>query len=257
MTQSTSSNTAQGNSTTGTRYSSSRLVGLLAELSQQSSTAPRSDIAQGLGSMIDLSESIVISDTLAGLGKMSAAPVSTVGVEPMERLQLGHAAMVKSVMGSVARDSTSAKITLGMFLDDQQQDEARSQMEGPVDFQPYLKLYAALQRDLEFKARKIQADIRSVLAARSADGARLAALDAALADPVAKHSRAMFAKIPVLLANRFNAIASQKDTPALDVQEQLSKLLQTILLAEIEARLMPAVGLIEALEEELEPNVDK
>ena len=138
-----------------------------------------------------------------------------------------------------------------MFLDDQESTAVEEQ----VDYQPYLKLYGALQRDLEFKARNIQADIRKALAASSAEGAQLAAVDAALADPVAKHARAVFAKIPGLLQARFQAVADQGDTPAAEIHEQLSDLLQTILLAEIEARLLPALGLIEALEEDIETRV--
>ena len=125
-----------------------------------------------------------------------------------------------------------------------------------VDYQPYLKLYGALQRDLEFKARNIQADIRKALAASSPEGAQLAAVDAALADPVAKHSRAVFAKIPGLLKTRFQAVSrSGRYTCSRSIHEQLSDLLQTILLAEIEARLLPALGLIEALEDDIETRV--
>ena len=47
----------------------------------------------------------------------------------------------------------------------------------------------------------------------------------------------------------------QGDTAAAVIHEQLSDLLQTILLAEIEARLLPALGLIEALEDDIETRV--
>jgi len=240
-------NTSRANS----RYSSSRLVSLLTTLAQHSATPARSHIAQGLGRMIDLADSIEISDTLDSLARMPAAQTGPANTDPAKRLQQGHAAMVKVVTGSLSRGSSPARITLGMFLDGQE----LAAVDGTVDYQPYLKLYGALQRDLEFKARNIQADIRKALAASSPEGARLAAVDDALADPVAKQSRAVFAKIPGLLKTRFQAVADQDDTATAVIHEQLSDLLQTILLAEIEARLLPALGLVEALEDDIETRV--
>ena len=240
-------NTSRAN----TRHSSSRLVSLLATLADQSAAPTRSHIAQGLGRMIDLSNSIEISDTLDSVSRINAAQPDPANTNPVQRLQLGHAAMVKAVTGSLSRGSSPARITLGMFLEDQESTGVDEQ----VDYQPYLKLYGALQRDLEFKARNIQADIRKALAASSPEGAQLAAVDAALADPVAKQSRAVFAKIPGLLKTRFQTVANQSDTTVALIHDQLSDLLQTILLAEIEARLLPALGLIEALEDDIETRV--
>lgn len=208
---------------------------------------PRNQVAQGLGRMIDLPDSISISDTLYKLPRIKTAAVAA-QIDPVKKLQLGHAAMIKAVTGSLAMGKSPARITLGMFIETAPGKDGAQ----PLDYQPYLKLHEALQRDLDFKARTLQADIRKCLAQSSASGARLAALDAALAEPIARRSRVLFAKIPGLLQAHFKAITAQADVPDTAVQQQLSDTLQTILLAEIEARLLPALGLVEALEKDVD-----
>lgn len=232
-----------------TRLNTTRLISLLSSLTDRSATLPRNQVAQGLGRMIDLPDSISIADTLDKLPRIKPGETG-MQADPVLRLQRGHAAMIKTVTGSLSMGSSPARITLGMFIEPAAGKDGA--LQPPPDYQAYLKLHAALQRDLDFKARTLQADIRKCLAQHSRNSARLAAIDGALAEPIARRSRALFAKIPGLLQAHFQAIAAQADVPEEAVQQQLSDTLQTVLLAEIEARLLPALGLIEALEEEVD-----
>lgn len=227
-----------------TRRNTSRLISQLSQLTQRSATLPRNQVAQGLGAMIDLSDSIKISDTLDRLPRITTSEAAT-QTDPVLRLQQGHAAMIKVVTGSLSTSSSPAKITLGMFI-----ENSLAADDDAIDYQPYLKLHAALQRDLEFKARNIQTDIGKCLAQHSPQGARLAAIDAALAEPIARRARTLFAKIPDLLREHFQAITAQPEVPQQNIRLQLSETLQNVLLAEIEARLQPALGLLEALNED-------
>ena len=106
--------------------------------------------------------------------------------------------------------------------------------------------------------------------------AQLASLDASMADTLADFSRRAFAGVPHLLAKRFyylnqqyrqaraeqpeltNGLSSSvRDETARWLQkdgwlDRFIREMQAVLLAELELRLMPVIGLIEALEFEVE-----
>ena len=89
---------------------------------------------------------------------------------------------------------------------------------------------------------------------------RICAIDAALTDALAAHSRRYFTSVPRLLERRLEFLFKRhraqveegKDPAAdwLETREQFRREAQGLLLAEIEARLLPSLGLIEALNEE-------
>jgi hypothetical protein len=120
----------------------------------------------------------------------------------------------------------------------------------------------------------LRRQLQQIMSGRSATLAQLAALDNSMADTMADFSRRIFAGIPHLLAKRFYYLNQQyrqaraenaelDDGQANSVQDESSRWLkkggwldrfiremQAVLLAELELRLMPVFGLIEALEVE-------
>ena len=88
--------------------------------------------------------------------------------------------------------------------------------------------------------------------------ARLSALDSALGDPLGSWSRQCFAAAPSLLGKRFIQLHRQCCSTAgetgnwpLLLQGFCTEMRET-LLAEIDARLLPALGLIEAVNAQIE-----
>jgi hypothetical protein len=89
--------------------------------------------------------------------------------------------------------------------------------------------------------------------------AQLAALDTALGDPISAHTRRIFAVVPRLLQKRFEFLIEQyRQASAGNQREQnlwhqthaqFRSDMQGLLLAEIDTRLLPVLGLIEALDE--------
>ena len=152
-------------------------------------------------------------------------------------------------------------------------------------FEPYRRFVAAHQRQMESTLRSLRAQLRLQLNQRASAGQQLAALDAAFENILAEREAALLAKTSKLLEKRFVqalkshmqlqaqalpvALAAEtadatndakdgieamtsalNDTPKDDPSSWLMPLRQTIrqaLLAELDTRLQPALGLLEAL----------
>ena len=153
-------------------------------------------------------------------------------------------------------------------------------------FEPYRRFVAAHQRQMESTLRSLRAQLRLQLNQRASAGQQLAALDAAFENILAEREAALLAKTSKLLEKRFvqalkahmqlqaqalpvalaaktadaaNGLAEASDAsmddvliapPKADPSSWLMPLRQTIrqaLLAELDTRLQPALGLLEAL----------
>ena len=133
-----------------------------------------------------------------------------------------------------------------------------------TSYERYQLFYVNHQREIIFKLNKLRADTRSAVSAHSTKLAQLVALDTALEATLNVHTQKLFAGVPRLLGKRFQALYQQHqqaitDPLADDPQlwgepggwlEQFNHEMQGLLLAELEVRLQPILGLIEALNEE-------
>jgi hypothetical protein len=122
----------------------------------------------------------------------------------------------------------------------------------------------------------LRGQLQQIISGRSHELAQLATLDSSMADTTADFSRRAFAGIPHLLAKRFYFLNQQyrdmrseyidlEPAPANSAQSETARWLQkgewldcfiremqAVLLAELELRLLPVIGLVEALEFEVE-----
>lgn len=153
-------------------------------------------------------------------------------------------------------------------------------------FDPYRRFVAAHQRQMESTVRSLRAQLRLQLSKQGSAGQQLAELDAAFENILAEREAALLAKTSKLLEKRFVqalkahmqvqaqalpvALAAEtadgltdaheddidampsvtNDIPKADPSSWLMPLRQTIrqaLLAELDTRLQPALGLLEAL----------
>ncbi|MCB1773503.1 MAG: DUF3348 family protein [Gammaproteobacteria bacterium] len=145
--------------------------------------------------------------------------------------------------------------------------------EALLTFEPYHRFYAAHQREFDARIHRLQLRVREALSGRSASLARLVALDENLRELVSAQTRKSLAAIPNLLGRRFDALLKaaqgrdrqdgddEVDTPgnapgatAFGAEGWLQGFyrdMQDLLLAELDLRLMPVLGLVEAVEEEV------
>jgi hypothetical protein len=214
-------------------------------------TEPPKNFVQNLGRVFNLPDSIRIA---TALDRDHAADFTASGVSRShirEGFLRARAALVGAVLRQLVPGDGSARLRF---------PTANPAAGGePPSLEAYLGFYAALQRDVDFKIRNLQAGIREEVASVSPTLAQLAALDASLGEPLAFYSRGSFAAVPGLLRPRIESIlgnyrqASALDRAAGNLWRETETLLRTeiqeSLLAELDTRLLPTLGLLEALEE--------
>ena len=144
----------------------------------------------------------------------------------------------------------------------------------------YLRFYSLYQSEMESRVLQLHTRIRRQLTSQSSGLAQLAALDGKLGEILTAYSRKALRVIPVLLTKRFHYLHSQysetisKDDSLLversadkNVNRNADKNpdkaihdflreMQCLLLAELDCRLQPTLGLIDALCSEF-PEQDK
>jgi len=144
----------------------------------------------------------------------------------------------------------------------------------------YLRFYSLYQSEMESRVLQLHTRIRRQLTSQSSGLAQLAALDGKLGEILTAYSRKALRVIPVLLTKRFHYLHSQysetisKDDSLLveksadkNVNRNADKNpdkaihdflreMQCLLLAELDCRLQPTLGLIDALCSEF-PEKDK
>lgn len=119
-------------------------------------------------------------------------------------------------------------------------------------YEPLRRHHLARQQEMALQVRQLRAKVRGALRSASRRLQKLATLDAAFEHMLGERESKLFSSVPVLLEKRFRRLhkAHAQDTdptwfPA------FGNALQATLLAELEVRLHPSMGLIEAYNEEM------
>ncbi|EXI82488.1 MAG: hypothetical protein AW10_00596 [Candidatus Accumulibacter appositus] len=134
-----------------------------------------------------------------------------------------------------------------------------------TSYKRYQQFYANQQREIALRINTLRANVRLAVSGRSSRLARLVVLDSGLDEAFSAPAQKLFAEVPRLLGKRFDDLyqshletiagGEADDDPQLWSQAggwlaQFSGEMQEALLAELEARLQPVLGLMEALKEE-------
>lgn len=227
---------------TRTHFHSSRLVRLLSDLAVVEPVAPGMAFAQKLGQWVGITDAITLhaAHTASPPGQPSRTP-SGAGAAIGDEFARMRAALENAIT------------------------KRGSPIDGAAAYEPYRRYYFAQQRDMELTVRAWRAKVRSVLGKASPALQQLAALDAALDAILAARESKLFSTVPALLEQRFAQLrqahqqrlldTNQADHPDLGMKPgawlaRFGHELQTVLLAELDVRLQPTVGLLEALHNE-------
>ncbi len=230
----------------------SRLARFLAELVGAEAPVPHQHFTERLGQLFDLPDSIRLS-TVLGSRAVSPPEQPTISREDVKAEFLrSRTAIISSALGSFSPGGGTLRLRFPGIT-------TRELFEEAIAGGALLAFYRAQQRDIDFRVRNLQAVTRDALAGFSPRLAQLAALDASLAEPLSAHNRQFFSSVCDLLQKRIEFLlddyrAATTGSPPDDQtwREILARLrteMQGLLLAEIETRLLPALGLIEALDE--------
>jgi Protein of unknown function (DUF3348) len=249
-----------------TNFHSSKLIRCLADLAILDAVEPGNAFAEKLGLWIHFTDAITLSavhsDSIASSPGMQPkiqhdeqfAARAAAGIE-FDRIQ---ASLVNSIMKSCSPNSGKTHISLPI-----------PQLELPLDlaaaYAPYRRFYEAHQRDMELSIQPLRINVREALAKASPRLKKLVDLDAALEKILRDRESKLLSKVPVLLKKRFEQLFKEHQQKLVDTRQadkpagwaqaggwlaRFCNDMQMLLLAEVELRLQPTVGLIEACNEE-------
>lgn len=218
----------------------SRLIRFLSDLAVADIEAAHRDFADRLGQLLDFGDSIVLADALKQRRTWVAAPGTTSAAMVRAEFLSVQERLVSTVVNSCTSGLDNPRIRWPAV--------ARTDSQ-PASVEPYRRFYVALQRDLDASIRNLRTTVRDVISGLSEPLSQLAAIDVALEDTLWDHTRAFFAVIPAFLEKRFEHLfTGESSVSPLNGLEQFRRECQGLLLAELEVRLQPALGLLEALE---------
>jgi hypothetical protein len=249
-------------SPTASKLHSSKLIRCLADLAIVDTVDPGNAFAEQLGQWIHFADAITLSavhnEGIASSPTMQpkaqSAAHTAISAE-FDRIQVG---LVNSIMKSCTTNSGKTHITLPA-------SEPELPMNIGTAYAPYRRFYETHQRDMELSIQSLRVNVRHALAKASPKLRKLADLDAAMEKMLRERESKLLAKVPVLLKKRFEllfkehqqklATVQQTDNPAAWMKPggwlaRFCKDMQMLLLAEVDLRLQPTMGLIEAFSEE-------
>ena len=215
---------ARGSWPTGVR--SAALVRLLAQMTAVEATGPEPSFVETLGRWLHWTDAVALS---GALGSGAVAPEGT--------------AQPARATGATAaqREFDRVRSSLGAAIDDD------SDIRSEPDLAVFRRHYMERQQTMDSAISALRKRLRAALARRSPGHARLAAADAALEAALAPRERAALSALPGLLDEHWRRANAADDRAGALPATQRAKDLRSLLHAELELRLQPVQGLLEAL----------
>ena len=216
-----------------TPVNSARLVRLLAGIAAAPGAPAKQSFAERLGQWLGWADAISLCAlldggalTLPGVGG-TAGP----GASPAAALARLQAETVQAIAGDAVFAAGAP----------------------PTDFQAYRRSHAAQQRAMAVRVGALREQVRATLMQHSAGLRQLAALDLLMDRVVGAQERSILSTLPGWLEQRFAQLrerhAGAVADSAGDWHATFGQEMRALLLAELELRLQPVLGLIEALEQ--------
>ncbi len=251
---------------TRTNLHSSKLIRVLTDLALVDAAEPGDGFAQELSAWVDFNHAIALG-TLhnANAANVTNQSLAKGGMKAVSSAVLGEElARVRSVL--VSSMEKSGPISVARAHIEMLSAQPGESMDGKAAFEPYRRYYAAQQRDMGLTIRALRTKVRAVLAKASPALKTLADLDAAFDGVLHEREGKLLSTVPFHLERRFAQVrmahqqmltdASQEDNPAFWLKPgawltRFCHEMQTMLLAELDVRLQPTLGLIEAFDNEI------
>ena len=225
---------------------SPRLVRFIAGLGLGPAALSREQYARRLGQLFDLHDSIAIAAVHGGLP--AAIPAGPAPAEVTALFLEGRGAILRA---AVLAFDPQGRARIRFPCADPQAPPTAAAVE------PYLAFYRVQQSEAEHRIRRLQAQVRQAASGRSPQLDERCALDAVVARSMAARARGFFSTIPGLLQIHFEQLQAACTGERADEHEsargwrqalqQFRRDMQGMLLAEIETRLLPVTGLVEAV----------
>jgi hypothetical protein len=249
-------------------FNSSRLTRFLTENAMIDAAPVLDDVGQKLGDWLNFRQAIALHGVLNPEQQPSApqpAHLRRAVVMTAEALTQ-HVDKVRAQLEqSIAQGAPSGS---GMARIDMPPAELDEPIEPKTAFEPYRRFYAAHQRQMEVSLQTLRSQVRGQLSKSAPSLQQLAALDAAFENILSEREALWLGKVAKLHEKRFaqalkkhiqqlgnpqaEATAEGAEAPSATTVSPLPWLLplrqamRTALLAELDTRLQPVLGLVEA-----------
>lgn len=243
----------------------SRLIRFLSDLGVSEAKISHKHFAEQLGQLIDLSDSFALSDSLRSLKRLPFTDKTDAEQrsEYAEAIKSDFLQQRTLMVEAIVKSFTPNIGALALLLPNA---DAEDNINSGKSMDAYQRFYAMQQSEMEHRIIKLRGEVREAVSGFSPELNQLAALDTALGDTITVPSRRLFTVIPKLLRQRFNFLHEDHQKTSGNNGDEDSQLwletggwldnfyneMQGLLLAELEVRLQPVLGLIEALEERTE-----
>jgi len=239
-----------------TRFDSVRLIRALSDLVTIDIAGSRQSFADRLGQWLDFADAIAL---FSALDTPADAAAQSTAAQPAfaDEFARVRGALLDSI-------NTDGLLTPGKARIRLPAPAWHASTEGAADYLPYHRYYLAHQRDMAAAIAPLRASVRAGLARQSPALRQLAALDGVLDQAFAPRERSLLASVPQLLGRRFEQLhqahrsalptAKGTDDPAQWLQpgawlHTFCQDMRAVLLAELDLRLQPVTGLMDALNE--------
>jgi hypothetical protein len=241
---------AQSRISPPTSFNSSPLVRLLAGLDIANVADSTQTFAEKLSQWVAWTDAISLSSALDGRSAVRASVAKSGESSEANKVIEQFRQVCSELTQSIANDA--------MFAGEPVGKERPVAAAREVDFAIYRRHYVASQRVLDDRVGSLRARVRTAVALVSPALSRLAALDAAMEQALGAQQRRVLAKVPVLLEKCFKGLRKARldastAGDALDAATRhtadaaVGPTLQRVLQAELEMRLQPVQGMIDAL----------
>lgn len=229
----------------------SRLLRTLGQLGVLDLAVAEQALTAQLAGHINFSASIKLATALGKVEGEVFQPADVAQPTPRETFLRLRSTIVSSLLASFAAKPVRTHLKLPAL-------EAQPPEDVGAAYAPYLRFYTGQQRMLEAKVQNLHLQVRDATAMLSPRLAQLCFLEAAMGDTLAPMARKAFSYTPRLLEQRFRNLVERYRAQASDSevtawtswQQQFHGELRELLLAELEARLLPTLGLVEAINPE-------
>ena len=216
-----------------------QLAGFLPAGTPAPAEVQRQDLAERLGQSLNVADAIALSSALS-----SATAVGARAARLPTRVPT--AAMAEALQAELER--VRAVLTQSIRTRDARHHPDPDELD--TEFAFCLQRYQEQQRRLEMSVDALRGHVRQTLTQGTPRLAQLAALDATLAQMLGGREQRLLNNLPNFLRARFTELRRQPLTTEQNWLATFNTELEQTLLAELDLRLQPVVGMIETLSHE-------
>ncbi len=239
------------------RLHSSALLRFLTEKALLDGTAAPGDVGQRLGDWLDFRQAIALQGFIGALDQAEATPALPTARVDAQVLRERFAQVRAALEQSIVQGKAPAP---GMTRIEQPATELPQPIDAKTAFDPFRRYALGHQRQMDTVIRGLRTQLRGMLDKGTTAHKQLAALDAIFDNVLLAREARLLAQIPAEFEKRFAQAlrahlkalvqAAETDDVAPLSAPWLGPLfedLRSALLAELDLRLQPVLGLIEAL----------